>query len=73
MSGSVTRWVKKNGYGFILGDDGCEVYFDHTSLDGLEGRRLSAGDWMEYEVQFGRPRMRAVNIKPVVGLRAPRR
>lgn len=73
MRGSVTRWVRKEGYGFVLGEDGCEVYFDEASLDGFNGRGLSVGDWVEYEVQFGGARTRAVNVRPVVALRAVRR
>lgn len=69
MRGSVTLWAKKDRQGFILGEDGCETYFDQASLYGLDERRLSVGDWVEFEAQFDGSRMRAVKIKPVAGVR----
>lgn len=65
MRGSVTRLVKGSGYGFILGEDGCEVYFDEMSLDGVDLRSLSVGEWVAYELQFGAERLRARKIKPL--------
>ena len=73
MRGSLTRLVKKAGYGFILGEDGCEVYFHQASLEGVDFRSLSVGEWVEYEVQFGPEPLRALKVKPILGLRAGRR
>jgi len=51
MRGSVTELMKKRGYGRILGEDGCLLYFDEKSLDGVGIRALSVGDWVEYQEQ----------------------
>ena len=67
MRGSITRLVKKQGFGFILGEDGCEVYFERTGLNGLDIAGLSVGKWVEYEIQYGFERLRAVNVKTVGG------
>lgn len=43
VRGSITRIVKKQGYGFILGEDGCEVYFERTALNGIDIHSISVG------------------------------
>jgi hypothetical protein len=49
MRGSVTELMNNRGYGRILGEAGCELYFDENSLDGADIRALSVGDWVEYQ------------------------
>ncbi len=71
MRGSITKLVKKRGCGFVLGEDGCEVYFDQASLDGVDLRALSIGEWVEYELHFGAERLRAARLRPLLGSRAP--
>ncbi len=63
MRGSVTRLNKKLGCGFILGEDGCEAYFDLSSLEGMEIRALSMGKAVDYQEHFGDERLRAASVK----------
>ena len=63
MRGSITRLLRKRGCGFILGEDGCEVYFDRSALNGSDIAGLSVGQWVEYELQYGLERLRGTNIK----------
>ena len=63
MRGSVTRLNKKLGCGFIRGEDGCEAYFDLSSLEGMDIRALSIGKAVEYQELFGRERLRAASIR----------
>jgi len=63
MRGSVTRLNEKLGCGFILGEDGCEAYFDLSSLEGMDIRALSIGNAVEYEEHFGNERLRAASVK----------
>ena len=63
MRGSVTRLNKKLGCGFILGEDGCEAYFDLSSLEGMDIRALSIGKAVEYQAHFGNERLRAASVK----------
>jgi cold shock CspA family protein len=63
MRGSITRLLRKQGYGFILGEDGCEVYFDRSGINASEIAGLSVGRWVEYELQYGFERLRATNVK----------
>ncbi len=64
MRGSITQLNKKKGCGFVLGDDGCEVYFDLSSLEGIDIRILSVGDWVDYLEHFGPERLRAARVRP---------
>ena len=65
MRGSVTRVVDNGKSGFILGEDGSEIYFDETSTDELFLPVLSVGDWVEYETGYIENRLRAVLIRPL--------
>lgn len=65
MRGSITRLSKKIGCGFVLGEDGCEAYFDLSSLEGNDIRGLSIGDAVEYEEQFGNERLRASGLRVI--------
>lgn len=63
MRGLVTRLNKKLGCGFILGEDGCEAYFDLSSLEGMDIRALSIGKAVEYQEHFRHERLRATSVK----------
>lgn len=65
MRGSITRLNKKIGCGFVLGEDGCEAYFDLSSLEGNDIRGLSIGDAVEYEERFGNERLRAARVRVI--------
>jgi hypothetical protein len=67
MRGSVTELMKRRGYGRILGEDGCVLYFDENSLDGVGIRALSVGDWVEYQEQDWGERLRAIKVRPTGG------
>jgi cold shock CspA family protein len=67
VRGSITQLSRKEGYGFILGEDGCEVYFDRSALNGSDIAGLSVGLWVEYEPQDGVERLRATNITSLRG------
>jgi len=65
MRGSITRLSKKLGCGFILGEDGCEAYFDLSSLEGIDIRLLAIGKAVEYQEHFAHERLRAARIRIV--------
>ena len=70
MRGSVTRLNEKLGCGFILGQDGCEAYFDLASLEGMDIRALSIGKAVEYQEHFGHERLRATRVKVLLNPRS---
>jgi cold shock CspA family protein len=63
MRGSVTKFDKKRLRGRILGEDDREVLFDKASLDGLNTRLLSVGDWVEFREQYSGGGPRAINVR----------
>lgn len=65
MRGTITKLLRKRGCGFVLGEDGCEAYFEEPAVNGNDFASLSVGQWVEYEVQYGFERLRAVNLRPV--------
>ena len=65
--GSVRVLIKSRGYGCILGEDGCELYFDENSLEPADFRAISVGDQVEYEKQYWGEHVRAVNVRPIAG------
>ena len=69
MRGSVTELMNNRGYGRILGEAGCELYFDENSLDGADIRALSVGDWVEYQHEYWGTRVRAVKVRSIEGPR----
>lgn len=69
MRGSISRLNKKLGCGFILGEDGCEAYFDLSSLEGMDIQMLSIGKAVEYQEKFGHERLRAAGVKVIPSFR----
>jgi cold shock CspA family protein len=65
MRGSIMRLNKKLGCGFIVGEDGYEAYFDHSSLEGTDIRELSIGKTVEHQEHFGHERLRAARVKVI--------
>ncbi len=66
MKGSITQLLRNRRPGYILGEDGCLVAFDESSLQGVDLRELSIGDWVEYEELDRIEGRRASRIKPLI-------
>jgi len=50
-TGKVKRVVLEKGFGFIADDDGTEVFFHKTSLQGLEFNSIAIGTAVKFEVK----------------------
>ena len=61
--GTVARLITDRGYGFITTEEGKDVFFHRTSLQGLEFDSLKEGQALEFEIEEGSRGPRAVNIK----------
>lgn len=64
--GSIRQLLRNQRPGYILGEDGCMVAFDESSLQGLDPQELFVGDWVEYEELDPREGRRATKIKPLI-------
>ena len=67
--GWVRILIRSRGYGCILGEEGCELYFDENSIEPTDFRAISVGDQVEYEEQRWSEHVRAVNVRPIAGRR----
>jgi ribosomal subunit interface protein len=64
-SGKIARIFTDRGYGFILTDEGEEVYFHRNSLHELEFEALPLGLPVEIEIERGERGRQASRVFPV--------
>lgn len=62
-TGTIKKLVKQRGFGFIQGEDGAELFFHKSSLQGADFDALSEGQAVEYDVERGEKGPRAANMK----------
>ena len=67
MARGVVKWFDpKKGYGFIIGDEGQDVFVHYTSIVGKGFRALKDGETVDYELVSGDKGFQARNvIRPV--------
>ena len=62
-TGTVVRFDRRRGYGFIQPDDGAEDVFVHQNNINMEGfRYLQVGEKVSYELEVGEKGMKAVGV-----------
>lgn len=70
-TGTVKLLLDKQGYGFLVGDDGRDVFFAHNAVPSHGFRKLAVGQAVEYELvaQSGKSTKgpRAKRVTPAVG------
>ena len=63
MKGKIKRLIRGRGYGFIEAEDGKELFFHRTGLQGVDFESLKAGQVVEYDTEQDPKGPRAVNIR----------
>ena len=61
--GKIKKLVRDRSYGFIATEDGKDVFFHRTALQGLEFDSLKEGQLLEFEVEQEAKGLHAVNIR----------
>ena len=61
-SGKVKWFDPKKGYGFIVGDEGQDVFVHYTSISGDGFRALKDGETVDYEMVQGDKGFQARNV-----------
>ncbi len=61
-TGMVKWFDPKKGYGFIIGDEGQDVFVHYTSIDGDGFRSLKDGETVDYELVEGEKGFHACNV-----------
>ena len=62
MNGKVEWFDNKKGYGFILAEDGREIFVHYTGIVSEGFKSLSEGQTVEYEISSGDKGVQAVNV-----------
>lgn len=70
MNKGTVKWFNnEKGYGFIIGEDGKDVFVHYTSISGKDKRNLFDDDIVEFEIGMGNNnRKQAVNVIPILTL-----
>jgi CspA family cold shock protein len=70
-TGKVKWFDPKKGYGFIIGDEGQDVFVHYTSIAGSGFRALKDGEMVNYELIKGDKGFQARNVDRPVAVAAP--
>lgn len=65
MTGKVKWFDSKKGYGFIIGEDGKEVFVHFTGIVKEGFKALSEGQTVEFEIGNGAKGEQAINVTVV--------
>jgi cold shock protein len=64
--GKIKKMVRDRGFGFIRGEDGKEVFFHRSGMNGSDYDSMDEGQTVEYVIQEGPRGARAEYVKAVV-------
>jgi CspA family cold shock protein len=66
MSTGTVKWFdSKKGFGFLLNDEGQDVFVHFSSIEGEGFRALKDGEIVEYELITGAKGLSAAKVKRV--------
>lgn len=64
MNKGTVKWFNKSkGYGFIVQEDGKDIFFHRSDLDRTAYNVIKDGDPVTYDLGEGRKGPKAVNVK----------
>jgi CspA family cold shock protein len=62
-TGTIKKLVRERGFGFIQGEDGVELFFHRSALQGEGFDNLAEGQTVEFDVERGPKGPRATNMR----------
>ena len=62
MRGQIKRLIRDRGFGFITAEDGQEVFFHRSALEGIDFDALEEGNSVEFNIEKGDKGLRAANM-----------
>jgi CspA family cold shock protein len=65
QQGKVKWFNSTKGFGFIIADDGTEVFVHHTAIQSTGFRTLEEGQRVEFEVTSGPKGLKAENVHAI--------
>ena len=63
MKGKIKRLIRERGFGFIIAEDGKEVFFHRSALAGEDFDALEEGTSVEFDLERGPKGPRAMNVR----------
>ena len=51
MKGTIKKLIKDRGFGFIRAEDGREIFFHRTAVQGPDFESLMEGQFVEFDVE----------------------
>ena len=66
MANGIVKWFNDSkGYGFIVQEDGPDVFVHHSAINSTGFRSLSEGDRVTFEIEEGPKGPAAANVTVV--------
>ncbi|TBO58082.1 cold shock domain-containing protein [Streptomyces kasugaensis] len=65
LTGNVKWFNCKKGFGFIVADDGCEIFVHQSNVSMLGFRTLRAGARVEFLITRDERGLQAINVHPL--------
>ena len=65
MKGTIKKVIWERRFGFISAEDGREVFFHSSALEGIDFDVLEEGNSVEFNVERGPKGPRAVNVRMI--------
>jgi CspA family cold shock protein len=62
--GAIKKIIADRGFGFIRGEDGKEIFFHRSGLQGLTFETLQEGQSVEFDLEDAARGPRASNVRP---------
>ena len=65
MKGTIKKVIRQRGFGFIAAEDGKEIFFHRSALEGVDFDALEEGASVEFDVEESPKGARAAKIRIV--------
>lgn len=63
MKGKIKKLIKERGFGFITAEDGKEIFFHRSAVEGENFDTLEEDTSVEFDLEEGPKGPRATNVK----------
>jgi len=65
LKGKIKKIIQGRGFGFIDAEDGQEIFFHRSALEGIDFFALKEGDSVKFDLEEGPKGPRAVSLNVI--------
>jgi CspA family cold shock protein len=65
LRGEIKKLIRERGFGFISAEEGREIFFHRSALEGADFDALEEGNSVEFSVERGPKGPRAANVRMI--------